>query len=158
MPKRQLKVIRAILIDPTTRSLEEVLIAGRDQVYSTALKMLECSGLDHVYTPRREFVWLLDDEGLLKKNPGPFWQPVGYPQPLAGKALMLGLTEHQENYCSNELDLEFLRPKIHWPSVRFTGFKESSGNETDPVFGQVFVVRREAQFEPIPEGSSRSIH
>ncbi len=152
------KILRGILIDPTLRSVEEVIIESKDMVHTFIREYGKFSTVEHVYTPERRYVFVLNEEGLLKTNPGPFWKPVGYPQPLEGPAIMMGLTEPEGDYCTNDLPLEFIRPKISWPSVRFTGFKESSGTEIHPLFGAVHVLRREAQFEPIPEGSSRSVH
>jgi hypothetical protein len=157
MPKPK-QILRGILIDPVHRSITEEFITGKNMVSTFIREYGKFTTVAHVYTPEHRYVFVLNDEGLMKPNPGPFWKPRGYPQPLEGPALMMGLTEGPGDYCSNDLPLDFMQARITFPAVRFTGFKESSGEEDHPLLGRVFTVRREAQFEPIPEGSSRSIH
>lgn len=101
--------MRAILIDPFTRSISEVdTAASLDDIYA----LLDIDTLTVVmYDPDNAI--MLDDEGLLKdKEVQEYWWLQGSTQPFAGKGLIIG-----NNYGDNRatsLDLNEVRDNVQW--------------------------------------------
>lgn len=77
--------MRALLIDPEARAVTEVEYSGH---YRHIYELIGCQTFTLVQIPTRPLHTLyVDDEGLLKDNY--FFGLDGYPQPLAGKGLVL---------------------------------------------------------------------
>lgn len=87
--------IKALLIDPVAKQVAEVVVENNLQAF---YHLLQCSvieaayprglaGTDHLY---------VDEEGLFKPRQR-FFHIRGYPQPLAGRALMLGIDAQGES-------------------------------------------------------------
>lgn len=141
------KSLHAILIDPTSRTVEPVEL---NRGYREISRILGCGCFTTLGLSRSEVLYL-DDEGLLKEEPGPFFKLEGYPQPLAGRGLILGLDFDGES-VSTKLTVEKVRQKVSWPEVKFVGFADSSGTEDHPLLGSVHVFRRVAKFTPLAKG------
>lgn len=78
-------MLSAILIDPYTQTIEEVEYSGD---YRDISALLDCELFTTVYTDLRDTIYI-DDEGLYVENQR-YFKVKGYPQPLAGKGLVLG--------------------------------------------------------------------
>lgn len=77
--------MQAILIDPYTQTIEVVDYSGD---YKDISALLDCELFTTVYSDLPDTIYL-DDEGLYVENQK-FFKLKGYPQPLAGKGLVLG--------------------------------------------------------------------
>lgn len=79
--------MKTILIDPETRTVTAIEIAGGLESY------YETIGCDLIDFARADDVdVIVDDEGLFKENKH-FFGIHGYPKPLAGKALLVGVND-----------------------------------------------------------------
>lgn len=135
--------MRAILIDPTTETVTEIEV----QKFKDLYRICECTMVEAVRMPAGHQLWL-DEEGLLKPEPKPFFQVPWYPQPLCGKAVLLG-TDARGEIDDAEPNLVGFELVVSFPNVRFVGFHDTESIEDHPIFGPVNVFRREAKFEEI---------
>jgi hypothetical protein len=82
-----LKRIKAVLIDPYAEEVRDVIYNGNykqihEHILADCFDVVRLSGYDDVY---------VDDEGLLKITPETkFFMLPDYPNPLAGRGLILG--------------------------------------------------------------------
>jgi hypothetical protein len=129
--------MRAILIDPVAKTVTEV---EHTDDYRDIYKHLECDLFTVVGIDEVDSVFI-DDEGLLKDEPGPFFALAGYPQPLAGRGLILGCDEEGESIAAR-MSLDEARAMVSFPEAKFRGFEYSEGQE-----GDVFVIRNRAIFD-----------
>jgi len=85
-------MMQAILIDPFTQTIEAVDYSGD---YKDIYSLLECDLFTTVYrvvvTAMADTLYV-DDEGLYVEDQK-FFKLKGYPQPLAGRGLVLGSTD-----------------------------------------------------------------
>lgn len=81
-------MMQAILIDPFTQTIEAVDYSGK---YEDIYTLLGCDLFTTVYTEMADTIYV-DDEGLYVKDQK-FFKLKGYPQPLAGRGLVLGSTD-----------------------------------------------------------------
>lgn len=99
-------MMQAILIDPFTETVEEIEYSGDWKDISA---LLDCSLFTCVYFDMNEDVeyddtLYVDDEGMYVENQR-FFKIAGYPQPLAGKGLVLGSTEDGDSTdCVSSLE------------------------------------------------------
>jgi len=92
--------MQAILIDPYTQTIEEVEYSGDWRDIKT---LLGCELFTTVYTEMADTIYV-DDEGLYVEDQM-FFKLKGYPQPLAGRGLVLGSTEDGDSTdCVSSLD------------------------------------------------------
>ena len=131
--------MRAILINPNTRTVEEVDCSGTlaDIYRLTGTDTLTMLGVDrahHMY---------LDDEGLMRAAPK-FFMFGSYPQPLAGCAVILS-HDGEGGEASATVSLSAIRGAVTWtrPDLRVAGFEEMPAREVDhPDLGRVTVLSR----------------
>lgn len=100
--------MKAFLIDPARFVIEPVDIHpdnAAHQIYAH----IGCDRFDAVYLDNHDTLYV-DDEGLLKPQHH-FIILDGYPQPLAGKGLLLGATPHGDN-ADAHISLQQLTDKI----------------------------------------------
>ena len=134
--------MKAYLIDPVAETVTEVDHNGDyRQIYELIqAQPFTCVGLwdegDAVY---------IDDEGLLN-NPRYFFLLDGYPQPLAGRGLVLGADEEGESR-SPKITLESLRKRVSFAQLSVQGSIDTSGEE-DTAFGRMMVIRHTPIFGP----------
>ena len=81
-------MMQAILIDPYTQTIEVVEYSGD---YKDISAMLGCDLFTTVYTEMADTIYV-DDEGLYVEDQR-YFNIKGYPQPLAGRGLVLGSTD-----------------------------------------------------------------
>ena len=81
-------MMQAILIDPYTQTIEVVEYSGD---YKDISAMLGCDLFTTVYAEMPDTIYV-DDEGLYVEDKR-FFKLKGYPQPLAGRGLVLGSTD-----------------------------------------------------------------
>jgi hypothetical protein len=132
--------MRGILIDPAAKLIHEVEYNGD---YRQISKRIECDlftvvGIDGVNSI------FVDDEGLLKDIED-FFTYGEYPQPLAGKGLILGCDEAGESIATT-LTVAEVAANVSFLKLSVLGFEETEGVTTKygmempfiasvPVFG-----------------------
>lgn len=85
--------MRAILIDPFNREISEVEFNGD---FHEIYKLIDCDTFTVATINHRQDGIFIDDDGLFKPDQAFFWHR-GYPQPLAGKGLILGCDKFGES-------------------------------------------------------------
>lgn len=99
--------MKAFLIDPKAQSITEVDYSGdHHDIY----RLIDASTFDVVRLYRTGDGAYIDDEGLFKDEQH-FWLHCNYPQPLAGRGLVLGVDEDGET-VSPSVTLEQLREEV----------------------------------------------
>lgn len=114
----------AILIDPFTETIEVVDYSGDWQDIST---LLECSLFTTIDLSDSDTLYV-DDEGLYVEDQR-FFNLEGYPQPLAGRGLVLGYTPDGDSTDSS-LTVSQVQDMVSWcpegltvePSFEVHGF------------------------------------
>lgn len=136
--------MQALLIDPASKTITTVEHNGKfKQIYHFIQADTFCSvRISHDYDDGSYDVVYLDDEGLLKPNPGPFFRLAQYPNPLCGRGLVLGVN-YEGASVAPQVTKEFLQSIIQWPKVKFTGFTDS-----EYTSGGVHVFSRKSNFSP----------
>lgn len=94
----------AILIDPFTRTVTQVEWNGH---YKQIAELIDCQLYDVARINRNGDGIFVDDEGLLKGEQN-FFVFDGYPNPLAGKGLLLG-TDAEGNSITPHITLDEAR-------------------------------------------------
>lgn len=84
--------MKAILIDPFKQSITEVDYSGD---YQDIYKLIDCDTFTIAPISRLGDAIFVDDIGLFKPDQA-FFKHAKYPQPLAGKGLILGCDEEGE--------------------------------------------------------------
>jgi hypothetical protein len=110
---KEKKPILAILIDPWTRTVKQVLCTEREPLYDM-YKFIDCDAVDRVVWPggSKNDIWV-DDNGLLYEPVPATFNVRGYPQPLAGRGLVLGFTNSGRS-VSTTLTIEQVTRAIQW--------------------------------------------
>lgn len=80
--------MKAYLIDPEKR---EITVIDHDDSLNGIYEAIQAKPIDTVQLNRWRDVAFIDDEGLYR-SPQFFWRYQDYPNPIAGKALVLGTT------------------------------------------------------------------
>lgn len=103
--------MRAYLIDPITRTITEVDYSGDyHQIYT----FIGCETFDMSRLNHAGDVVFVDDAGLLKPQPPEnFFYHANYPEPLAGRGLVLGTDEEGETVAPSVTYAE-LTEMIRW--------------------------------------------
>jgi len=112
----------AILVDPFTQTTKEISVTSD---YKQWKEILEIKSPIDVVTLNSETAVIVDDEGLLNEETRYFKLP-DYPQPLAGRAIVVGIDEDGEitDYNSGVSDSSYL--KIKWMPEGFSVSPEST--------------------------------
>lgn len=127
--------MRAILIDPFTETVTEVdHTGGLEDIYNwtDCVCITSCNPFSD-----REHTMFLDDEGLYRDDQA-FFGYVGYGQPLAGRALVVGVDEAGETVAC-KLSLEGVRAHVGFlPDLKFVGMTPMVETDIEhPVFGKM---------------------
>lgn len=136
-----MRMVRAILIDPFEKTVTEVQHDADD--YRGIYKLIshETMPVDCFTVVRLDDVdsVFIDDEGLLK-DPTHFFLWRGYPQPLAGKGLILGCDEEGETIAC-AMTLEQAKANIGFTDqIRLSHFEDFEHDEEHEVFGKMHVI------------------
>ena len=113
------KNLRAFLIDPEAKTITQVTHNGD---YKQIYEFIKCDCFTVVQLDKVNCIYV-DDEGLLN-NPRYFFTIKGYPQPLAGRGLVLG-TDDEGDTTGTTIKMSWLQDNI--------GFKELSVQGFDPI-------------------------
>lgn len=88
--------MKAILINVHDKTVTQIDIeGGLDSMY----KSIGCGTIEavHSYVFQGGDIMYVDEEGLLKDEPGPFFRIIGFHQLLAGNGLVLGTDEEGDS-------------------------------------------------------------
>ena len=112
----------AILVDPFTQTTKEISVTSD---YKQWKEILEIKSPIDVVTLNSETAVIVDDEGLFNEDTRYFKLP-DYHQPLAGRAIVVGIDEDGEitDYNSGVSDSSYL--KIKWMPEGFSVSPEST--------------------------------
>ena len=135
--------MRAVLIDATARTVEWIEMEPFNDVRAV-YGLLEVRTVEVVTLPNGDSI-LVDGEGLLKPNPGPFFQYVGA-QPIPGKGLVVHFTARGRSLRPRH-HLKELRRLVTFPAIELAGFDTSVGPDEILGFPAVAVTTR-ALFKP----------
>lgn len=103
--------MKALLIDPVTRTISEVEYNGN---YKQIYDLIDADTFDIARLYPNGDGAFVDDEGLLKPCDH-FWLHENYPSPLAGKGLLLGCDDEGESIAPST-DIESLRNAVRFMS------------------------------------------
>lgn len=95
------------LIDPEARAITEV---DYDGDYKSIYKLIDAEGFDMVRLNEVGDAIFVDDIGLMTDKP--FFKFSNYPNPLAGKGLVLGCDVHGESISPQQVTLEDLENQV----------------------------------------------
>lgn len=139
--------MRAILIDPVLESITEVEYNNDyRQIYewlSDKPNSLEVSTFDTVMIDQRNCIFV-DGDGLLK-DPRYFFKFKGYPQPLAGRGLILGIRRDGES-ASASIAIDIVKSKVSFIRTHVKGFTQEEGVTEHPTFGRMNFIKRTPVF------------
>lgn len=140
--------MRAIIIDPTAKTVEE---ADIDTTYETFRHNFKSGWVERVPLPTRHWLWI-DEEGLLQPEPEPFFRipAVHLDSTFCGKGIILGEDDEYGDHAAAAVTVEVVRSLVTFPTVRFVGFEDTEGYQDHPVFGRIAVFSRKAIFEDLP--------
>ena len=112
----------AILVDPFTQTTKEISVTSD---YKQWKEILEITSPIDMVTLNSETAVIVDDEGLFNEDTRYFKLP-DYHQPLAGRAIVVGIDEDGEitDYNSGVSDSSYL--KIKWMPEGFSVSPEST--------------------------------
>ncbi len=101
--------MRAYLINTPERRVEEY--EYDNSTYKNIARAIRCDIITAVRINDQDDSIYVDDEGLINGNPHGWFMFEGYPQPLRGLGLVLGLDDEGES-VSPKCSLEWLRQRI----------------------------------------------
>lgn len=137
--------MKAYLIDPQAKTVTEVYYNGN---YQHIYQLIEVELFTVVNIDDNGNTVFIDDEGLLN-SPRYFFKLAGYPQPLAGKGLVLGTDDDGES-VEPTITLEDVRGMVSFLQASVQGFVESD-TEEETAFGKMHVFRSTPVFGPPEE-------
>lgn len=101
---------KTFLIDPHTMTVTEVQYSGE---YKHIYQLIEADCYDCARINKQGDGLFVDDEGLFKEEQR-FFLHEDYPQPLAGKALVLGCDMDNGETVAPHTTLAELQSKVRW--------------------------------------------
>lgn len=137
--------MKGILIDPAAKTVTDIEV----ETWEAVKEIIGCKWLEGVTIARIDHhaeQILVNEEGLLVDEPGPFFQ-IGDNTPIAGKGVVLGVNQEGET-VSTRLRAELVAPRISFPDVEFTGFTTTEDDPIHPLLGPMHRITRTANFKP----------
>lgn len=101
---------KCFIIDPFSKTVTESKYCGD---YRELYTLIDCDTFTAVGVNGEGDTLFLDDEGLINGKPQQFFAWLGYANPLAGKAVVLG-TDNEGDSISPTLTLDDVRSNIVW--------------------------------------------
>ena len=111
--------MKAYLIDPFAQSVTEVEYSGD---YTEISRLIDCDLFTTSWRNKFGDTLFVDDEGLINGKHQEVFLISGYPQPLAGKGLILG-SDQQGESVEPSITLEQAKALVDWiPSFMLRKF------------------------------------
>jgi hypothetical protein len=104
-------MIKAILIDPETRTIREVLVDEKDFLDS-CYKLIGCNLIEVAVDLDDDTIYV-DEEGLCKQVKGLF-EVVGAHQPFAGRGLVVGYNASADKHVDTTLSVQDVVDIVRW--------------------------------------------
>lgn len=142
----QPKTMRAILIDPVTKTVSAVTTDGK---LASIYALLGCKTIEGVRVSTKGDTMYVDEEGLLHEEQQPFFAFLGRETtPFCGRGLILGV-DREGDSAATTLDVATVYSQVVWPDIELVGFRDVSGQTGAGIFGEtVPVIGSEAVFAP----------
>ena len=131
--------MRAYLVNPVDKT---VTLVEHDGDYRDIYKHIEAECFTALTLNSSGDALYLDDEGLYRDGQA-FFHLKGYPQPLAGRGLLLG-TDHEGDSRAPVIALEQFQKLIAWApeGLRFEGITQTEEHDE-----MMFVIRQTPEFK-----------
>jgi hypothetical protein len=130
--------MRAVLIDPFAKTIEEVDYSGElDDVYRlTWTDIVETVQVD------REHHMYVDEEGMMQKDQR-FFRVAGYPQPLAGRGLIVRSDREGNDVPARPGMVSAMKAIVSWvrPDLRIEAIETIEDEVDHPILGRVPRIR-----------------
>lgn len=121
---------RAILIDTPAKQIRSITIDVSDGAGTADIKAaIGCEWIESVRLGQKTVCWV-DEEGLLKENPGPFFQIEGKRDPIAGRGLITGVGEGGAT-TGTGVPVSFVEKMVTFPDVEFSHFEEITEEDVE---------------------------
>jgi hypothetical protein len=129
--------MKTILIDPKARTIvEAVFNGGLDSIY----KLIEARPFDAVRINSAGDCLYVDDEGLMRSNQS-FFAWSGFPQPIAGRAILVGTDDEGESISPVGETLASVKRKVRFLSHAETlSMATKADTEADAYFSRMAPV------------------
>lgn len=112
--------MQAILIDPFEQTIIQVEYTGQ---YQQIYDLIDAETFDCARINEQGDGIFIDDEGLIREKPQAFFWHKNYPQPLAGKGLVLGVDDEGESVAPFTT-LDEIKRDVKWVvPIRVNGGK-----------------------------------
>jgi hypothetical protein len=112
-PKTFNKMKKGILIDVQNRTIEWVDVKDWKNIYDH----VKCQTFECVQIDEQNDVYV-DEEGLLTLTPNSmFFMYKGYPQPLCGNGLILGIDHETGDSVDSTLSIELVRSNVRFMDI-----------------------------------------
>lgn len=136
--------MKAYLIDPFERTVTEVQYNGE---YRHIYELIKADTYTAVQITPQQDVIFLDDEGLYAGEHQRFFLYSDYPQPLAGRGLVLG-TDREGESVEPKITLDEVEALVRWApaNLRFDGVTTEEGWVDHPAFGRMKHIRNVPHF------------
>ena len=103
--------MKSILINPFDRTISEVEYSGN---YQQIYDLIDCETYDCARINKHGDAIFVDDEGLISEKPQAFFLHEDYPQPLAGKGLVLGCRASDGETIAPTTTIGEVAAKVRW--------------------------------------------
>jgi hypothetical protein len=123
--------MKGILIDPTAKTVTE--IKGDFNQIRAIYAAIDCDTFDCVYLDH-DLVLFVDDNGLLKAGQD-FFRYGSYPQPLAGKGLILGMNDAGDSIGVPDDFLGEAQARVDFPALTLDRIDRGADRVDHPILG-----------------------
>jgi hypothetical protein len=123
--------MKGILIDPIAKVVSDIEVGPPSTVETLheVYRVMECDMIQPIYFAHD--VLYADEEGLMKKDPGPFFGIEDYPQPLCGRCLLFGYDAGSMEDTDVNMTREEVEKIVTWLNVEFVGYEDIDVNLAD---------------------------
>jgi len=153
-------MIKGYLIDPKEKTVTEIDIADPSD-YKGLRERIGCDLYEVVRIDDYNFL-LIDEEGMFAE-PQSYFSWRGYPQPLAGKAIVLGDDDRNPDNASGlkspTLSIDEVRARTSFRNLKLVGWteaREEKNVETPMGKFDFMIVGPKPIFEEVADGDTRS--
>jgi hypothetical protein len=139
--------MRALLIDANDRSIRPVDMPVFES--RVVAGILGCERIQMVDLGRD--LLFVDEIGLLKPNPGPFFKMPNFEQPLPDKGMLFGQRQSDGEPTNCRTPLRWLLRAMQWPDIEFVGFEQFNDLvDLGDGQGRTVLIGTRAIFRPKP--------
>jgi hypothetical protein len=124
--------MKGILIDPAAKTVTDVEVGppSKMETLHDVYELMECDTIQPVYLDQHNVMYV-DEEGLMKKDPGPFFGWHNYAQPLCGRCLVLGYKGGTYEDTDVNMTRDEVEQAVTWLNIEFVGYADIDINVKD---------------------------